>query len=167
MRLFLLLALAAGLRAQSAMPKFEDYPAGPVWKGPSAPLQFRTPTDRVFRTRFEQAAAGPAVFAGSLREAVWGCGSNCWAGGWIDLATGLLHTLPIRQQHRGIDHRILCAGAGPGCGYEYRLTSRLLIFRCGWNPDAQGRNHPEVHYFVWEQGRFRQLAHIPAPRQRR
>ncbi|MFN7925890.1 MAG: hypothetical protein U0Q16_37675 [Bryobacteraceae bacterium] len=50
-------------------------------------------------------------------------------------------------------------------GFEFRLNSRMIIARCGWNPDRQNRNHAEAWYFVWENDRFRLLHHVPPPKQ--
>lgn len=106
------------------------------------------------------------MFAGRFREAGWGCGSNCGAGAFIDLSTGRVYPPPLSSKGEGWERWMYCGTMFEGNGFEYRLNSRLIVARCGWNPDKSNRNHPDVYYFVWEGDGFHALKHVRAPEQK-
>jgi len=65
---------------ETPRPRFEDYPVSESWQGPAASVEFKSPSERVFRTQIKEAAKKPPNFAGHYRFAIWGCGTGC-AGG--------------------------------------------------------------------------------------
>lgn len=79
----LLILVHSWLSAQP-IPKFEDYPAGPVYRGKPAGPKLVTEGGRLFRTRIRQGAAAGPVFAGHIAVARWDCGSACLSMALID-----------------------------------------------------------------------------------
>jgi hypothetical protein len=116
----------------------------------------------MFRTRLTEAATQPPDFAGHYRFAVWGCGSNCGAGAILDLQNGAVYQPPLAFGRKGWERWMSCAALLQDTGYEYHVDSRLMIVRCGYGFDEQGKNWPDVHYLLWEGTRFKELLHIPA-----
>ena len=48
-----------------------------------------------------------------------------------------------------------------GAGVDFRLDSRLVVVKGGINySEALKANVPDVYYFIWEEGRFRQLLYV-------
>ena len=82
--------LASAAHAQTpALPRFEDYPAGPAYRGRVAPLvESSSPTARRFRTATREALAEGVNFAGRYVVATWGCGIECVWGHIVDARTG-------------------------------------------------------------------------------
>jgi hypothetical protein len=147
-----------------SLPQFQDFPVTEVWRGPAAPVLITTRSERMFRTRLSQAGKESPDFAGHYRFAGWGCGTVCGAGGIVDLQTGVVYPPPLGGKGEGWERWIDCAALFPGNGYEYRLDSRLMIVRCGWNYDSPGKNWPDIYYLLWEGTRFKELLHIKPPR---
>lgn len=119
----------------------------------------------MFRTRLAEAAKEPPDFAGHYKFAIWGCGSNCAAGAIVDLQSGEVYAPPLGGKGEGWQRWISCTGLLDSTGYEYHLNSRLMIVRCGWSFDQDGKNRPDVYYLLWEGTQFRQLLNIPMKRQ--
>jgi hypothetical protein len=148
-------------------PKFDDFPAS-EWHGTAAPIKLTTRSERMFRTNLTNASKEPPNFAGHYRITGWGCGSACGAGALVDLQTGDVFPLPLASQNgRGWEKWIDCPRLlFKGPGDEFRLGSRLMIARCGaYAPEPL--DIPDTHYFVWENGRFRQLLFIASQRSER
>ena len=156
------MTLPALLLAGTDVPRFEDYPQPTDWHGPVAPIKLITRSERMFRTRLTEASQEQPDFAGHYKFAGWGCGSNCGAGAIVDLQTGEVYAPPLGGKGEGWQRWISCTALFDGTGYEYHPNSRLMIVRCGWNFDQDGKNRPDVYYLLWEKTQFRQLLHIPA-----
>lgn len=146
------------------LPRFEDYPVREIWRGPAARPRLLTKSERMFRAQLTEAAKKPPNFAGHYRIAGWGCGAVCGAGAIINLKTGAVYPPPLGGKGEGWERWMSCTALFDDHPYEYRLDSRLMIVRCGWNYDEQGRNHSDVFYFLWEGGRFKILLHIQPPK---
>ena len=69
-------------------PKFEDYPAGPLWQGTPVEPRLTTRMEKVFRTQLKTQARETPNFAGHYHIASWGCGAACIDWGLIDSQTG-------------------------------------------------------------------------------
>lgn len=149
---------------ETKLPRFEDYPASDSWSGTPAAPKLTSRSERMFRTRIREAADEPPNFAGHYRLAIWGCGSNCAAAALIDLESGLVFPPPLGDTRAGWARWIVCGAMFDDRGIEYRLGSRLMIVRCGMNYDQHEKNHPDVHYFVWENREFKRLLHLRSPR---
>jgi hypothetical protein len=81
--------------------------------------------------------------------------------------TGIVYPPPLGEQtgwNPGWGRWAICSALFDDNPIEYRVNSRLMIIRCGWNYDAAGVNHPDVYYLLWEGNRFRELLHIKPPR---
>lgn len=143
-------------------PRFEDYPVSETWNGTAAPLKLTTRSERMFKTQLTNAAKEPPNFAGHYRITYWGCGSNCSAGALVDLQTGEVFPPALAKSNgTGWERWIECTACFEGANDEFHLDSRLMIVRCGLNySERLQQNVPDVHYFVWEGGRFRQILFI-------
>ena len=87
---FLLNACVHAL-GQTRVPQFKDYPAGEIYRGPTASLVLKR-DDLVFRTRLRSAAQNlKSNFAGHYILTAWGCGAQCVMGAVIDAKTGRVH----------------------------------------------------------------------------
>jgi hypothetical protein len=137
---------------KKSVPKFDDYPVTETWQGTAASVQLTSRSEHLFRTHLREAAQKPPDFAGHYRFAIWGCGTQCVGGALIDLGTGKVFQPPLAPKKAGEEHWIFCTDWDKARGANYRLNSRLFILRCG----------EEVHYFVWENDAFREIAHSPA-----
>ena len=73
-RPILILLLAPAWLSAQPIPKFEDYPAGPVYRGKPAPPKLVTPGQRMFRTMIRIGAAEGPAFAGHIAVARWVAG---------------------------------------------------------------------------------------------
>ena len=61
----------------------------------------------------------------------------------------------------GWERWIISGGMMEGSGIEFHTNSRLVVVRAGLNySERLQKNVPDVHYFVWEEGRFREVLHI-------
>ena len=143
------------------LPHFEDFAVVENWNRPPAPLKLTTRSERMFRTQLTNAAKGLPNFAGHFRIASWGCGSLCGAGAVIDLQTGSVFPPPLGAHGDGWDRWIMGTAFFEGAGVDFRLDSRLVVVKGGINySEALKANVPDVYYFIWEEGRFRQLLYV-------
>lgn len=100
-----LLAASAASAQPNRLPRFEDYPAGPVYRGRVAPLvESSSPTARTYRTATREDMAGGINFAGHYVIATFGCGTECVSGHIVDARTGrsiadLPFNLPYTEFH--------------------------------------------------------------------
>ena len=168
--LILLLALPVpaqtgkGRKSAGRLPQFTDYPVREKWRGPAAKVRLTTKSEHMFRTRLTDAAKEPPDFAGHYRIAGWGCGSACVATAIVNLKTGLVYPPPLAGKGEGWQRWMNCAAWLDDKPLEYRRDSRLMIVRCGWDVDENGRNWPDVYYLLWQGTRFEQLLHVKSPK---
>lgn len=139
-------ALPKGWAAPSDAPRFEDYPAREIYKGPVAPVRLDGRRARMYRTRLrEDARAGPN-FAGRYTVVVWGCGTGCAQMGVVDSKTGRVYFPPFEY----MDIPDVEDEATRG----FKLDSRLLVVT---------RNHYDgvggyaAYYYLFDGNRFRLL----------
>ncbi len=121
--LFLTCAFAAG---EAGDPKFEDYPAGPVFGGAPAAPKFRTSGQRMFRTAIREAEEKGPNFAGGYTIAEWGCGTGCVSFVVVNTKSGLVYDAPFGKLPRSTVY----LGPPPdlaSMGILYRLNSKLLV----------------------------------------
>ena len=144
MRLGVMLAAALAVSSgQAAVPTFESYPAGDVFKGIPAAPKLDTPAARTFRTEIRrQAAAGPN-FAGHFTLAMWGCGSGCSSFAVIDAVTGKVAFPRFSSEDGRTDGRTTCHR-----GLDFQLSSTLLVV------SGQVNGVVGTHYFNWSNGTF-------------
>lgn len=103
------------------VPKFTQFPAA-IYRGPTR-LNLSTPQAYSFRTRLREAANGPINYGGHYQVAVWGCGTDCATGAFIDAMTGRVTFLPTVITYEMRD--IIDDAFKP---IDYRLRSRLIVF---------------------------------------
>lgn len=85
----LLLAAASIRAAAQDAPRFSDYPATGEHTGRLAPLDLRSePKAAMLQTRHREARKGGANFAGHYALTRWGCGTDCFLIGIVDIRTG-------------------------------------------------------------------------------
>lgn len=149
-----LLPAAAPPSVPDPVPRFEAYPAGPVFRGRNRLVLGRN--DMAFRTRLREAAAQKSDFAGQYVLAQWGCGTECISGAAIDVRTGRVVWLP----------GTLCCWfseksphANPVEPLRYRLNSRLLVLS-GRRNERDGDDGE--HYYVIDGDRLVHLRDVPA-----
>lgn len=123
------------------VPRFEDYPADPIYTARPAEPILRRREERRFRTVIgrgvneglgvedgitwkELAHPGPN-FAGHYAIVKWGCGSPCVMAAFVNLTDGRVLPPPF---HHGPGHSYFqVPWAFPKAPLQYRLNSRLLI----------------------------------------
>jgi hypothetical protein len=124
----------------AAAPAFENYPAAERFRGKPKPANLSTdaaaqslrdPWRDVLR---REASAGPN-FAGAYRLVEIGCGTGCQAVFVISAATGRIYRLKD----------------GATYGVSFRAESRLIVV------EADPIHKLPARYFVFEQGRFREV----------
>jgi len=168
MRKFVLGICAAAVMLAAQLPsrlRFEDFPSVQTTALSPVQLKLELPGERMFRTRLREAVEKPPNFAGTLRSVIWGCGSNCASGAFIDLKTGVVFPQPLTNGTVGLGRWAIPEGMFNGAGVWGRLDSRLLIIRCGktWI-EEEDLLLPDTYYFVWEDGRFQRLLKVQADR---
>ena len=155
MRYLALLAMMA------AFPKFEQFPAGPAYKGKPAEPVLRTARQRTFRTRIVEAAKEGANFAGHYRIAEWGCGAGCVAFAFIDVKSGAVYDAPFSGlawsaaplRYEGT----ISSTADDFRSLAYRIDSRLLIARgCPEEKDCGS------YFYEWTGTRLKLIRKEPA-----
>lgn len=132
--------------AQPKTPLFKDYPAGDVYKGPTAPLVLKR-DDLIFKTRLRWAAKNQKPnFAGHYILTTWGCGAQCVMGAVIDAKTGKVYWW---------NFSICCWGFDTDDRFnaiEFRPESRLIVFS-GLRNEKDGDDG--AHFYLFdESGRF-------------
>ena len=99
------------------IPRFEEYPVQPHFKGQAHPVDLDShPEARRYRTVLREGAVVPPDFAGKYRVVSWGCGSPCKRIALIDLETGRVYFAPYTT-----------------LSHETRIDSALLVL----NPPAE------------------------------
>ncbi|MFQ1834746.1 hypothetical protein ACK36Q_11980 [Aeromonas veronii] len=75
--------------SSQVLPRKEDYPAPPVYKGKPAKLSLDSELARTFRTRLTAALSQKPVYAGEYVLTGWGCGSSgCYDQVLVNKRTG-------------------------------------------------------------------------------
>ena len=153
--LFFLMIFVPSVPCQSTVPHFKDYPAGEIYKGPTAPLVL-TRNDLTYKTRLRSAAKNQKPnFAGHYILTTWGCGTECVDGAVIDAKTGKVYRWDFT----------ICCWWKPGIDdnfkpIEFRTDSRLIIFS-GRRNEKDGDDG--AHFYRFENGRFVHIQSVPKP----
>lgn len=152
--IFLSLAFASAVFAQSGVPQFKDYPVSQVFSGSNAPLAL-TRKDRAYRTRLKEASSEKPNFAGHYIVTAWGCGTSCLMGAVIDARTGRVYWF---------DFTVCCWGYGVDDKFnpiEFRLNSKLIVFS-GARNEKDGDDG--THFYKFENGTFVHVRSIAKPK---
>ena len=119
----------------------------------------------MFKTRLTDALSKPPNFADYYRFTIWGCGSNCAAGAFVNLKSGSVISPPLATGTNGWDRWIFCPAAYEAEGVWTRPDSRLVIMRCGKTyVESLDRLVPDTYYFVWDGSRFKSVLYVRADR---
>jgi hypothetical protein len=170
----ILLSCAISLAAQgiSALPRFEDYPAGQAFEGRPNPPKLKNRYEQLYRTRIREGvekgwgvhARGWGVygqgkgkerpgpnFAGRYIVITWGCGSPCIQMAIVDAQTGSIYRPPITADPQGFVLPLLTLGnrVSRPAEVDFRLDSRLMIIRA---TPVQSKAHPSYEYFFVFEG---------------
>lgn len=141
-------ALPKGWVAPSDGPRFEDYPAGEVYKGPVAPVRLDSRRARMFRTRLREDSRTGPNFAGRYTVVIWGCGTGCAQMGVVDSQTGSVYFPPVEYMDiPDMEDEAVRS-------QWFRLDSRLLRITQSSYDSAGGYT---AYYYLFERGRFRLL----------
>ena len=145
----ILLCPATAAAAPKAPPQFIDYPTtarDQPLAGSHPPLRLTTRTARRYTTVIHHAYNEPPNFAGHLRVAAWGCGTDCRNFAVLDQNTGQAYTLP------SVDAIVGAMGNGDE-RVDFRLDSRLLIISGSFNEKP-----PEgKFYYLWTGQRLKRI----------
>ena len=143
--------VAFNAAAQSAMPRFQDFPATDVFRGsPAAPLLGSARYGGTFRTRLRDGARKGPNFAGAFTIVMWGCGSPCQYLAVIDARTGALSKQTLQT----------------ATGATYRVDSRLLIVdprQPDYPPPGECAACGTEAAYVWNGTRFEPVGKGPHP----
>jgi hypothetical protein len=129
-------------------PRFEDYPAGEIYRGRPAPVRLDSRRARMFRTRLREDSRTGPNFAGHYTVVVWGCGTGCAQSAVVDARTGRVYFPPLEY------HDIPDTEDERERARTFRLDSRLLVLTEGYY-DGAGRY--TAHYYIFDNNRFRLL----------
>ena len=146
-------AAAPGQSARE--PRFQDYPAGPVYRGRVARVVLDA-DGRAFRTRLREAAKGRPNFAGRYIVTGWGCGTGCLLGAVIDAKTGRVHWFP----HAAYADYDAPPDFEP---VRFRLDSRLFVI-FGARDENSEDDEMGTHYYEFTGGRFKRVRFVPKAR---
>ncbi len=134
---------SSGAKTAGPAPAFDDYPAGPVYKGKRKPPNLKShKMAGTFRTRLRDAVKEPRWFAGHLTVMEAGCGTGCQIYMFVDVKTGKVYEGPTTS-----------------LGAEWKPGSRLFIA----NPPEEGVSAAEVpeyarpQYWLWDKGKLKRL----------
>lgn len=167
------IALQAPQAAPSA-PRFEDYPAGPMFMGPSAVPILTTAEERKYRTWIERAMrSGLGVWNGNSQNPSatpgpnfaaryvvirWGCGSNCLMMAIVDAKSGEVYPPPLS----GVGTELFVP-IDPTSAREidFRPDSTLMVLRDACT-DFRNRSTCGKYYLNWKDKRFTTVKFVPA-----
>jgi hypothetical protein len=146
--------------ADGNAPAFEQFPAGPVYKGKPAPLQPDTyPFARSFSTLLSRGAEKGPNFAGHYTVVGWGIGRSSTAFAIVDAKTGKVFSsnrFMAVYQGLGYSHDVVEAFmAKAKTDYQslyFRLDSRLLIAVGALDGDEESEG---AFYFSFEDGELK------------
>lgn len=141
-------AQARKTRPERPAPRFENYPAGELYKGPIAPVRLDSRGARMFRTRLREGSRGGPNFAGHYTVVIWGCGTGCAQMGVVDARTGRVHFPPVEYMD------IIDMDDEAERSKWFRLDSKLLRVTRDY---YDGRGGYKAYYFLFDRGRFRLL----------
>ncbi|HVF66749.1 MAG TPA: hypothetical protein VM914_03745 [Pyrinomonadaceae bacterium] len=134
--------------ARDASPRFEDYPAKEVYKGPVADVRLDGRRARMFRTRLREDSRGGPNFAGRYTVVIWGCGTGCAQMGVVDSKTGRVYFPPVEYMDiPDMEDEAVRS-------QWFRLDSRMLRITQAF---YDGTGSYMAYYYLFDRGRFRLL----------
>ena len=149
-------ARAAPSDTPPARPRFEDFPAGPIYVGRNH-LVLRG-NDVHWRTQLRWTLTQKPDFAGHYVLASLGCGMECVMGAAVDVRTGKVVWLPGSLCCWYSDGQATPDDVEP---LRFHRNSRLLVLT-GHRDEREG--DAGTHYYVMEHGRLVHLRDVPLGR---
>jgi hypothetical protein len=168
-----LMAIRLPAAAQAKAPRFEDYPVAEIFEGTPATPILVTADQRMFRTRIREGVAKESCVTGRnspgriLQDYIvvtWACGSPCGMMAIVDAVTGKVYNPPISE---GFLLPSLPAAVPDqpdsfvpwAAEVAFRRNSNLMIVKANPYPSKGRTNY--VHYFLWENNRWKLSRRIP------
>lgn len=154
--LLLLVGMTTAARAAgSAVPEFNDYPAGTHTGNQAASIDWSSNPDAArFKTRLERAFKKGAKFAGHYAVATWHCGTDCQVMAIVDVSNGRITFGPNAELdfafHR--NSRLLIANSPAAVRESLRLSNGC--------PGRQGYWAVTSHYYQWTGRKFEHIRDI-------
>jgi hypothetical protein len=143
--LALCLSSTIAIAQQSKPPRFADYPVTQRFRGKAALINFRSCSlARMFRTKLREAVAQGSNFAGHYGVNYWGCGTQGYQIGIVDLKNGSAYMPGFCAQF----------------GVDTRPNSRLLVVNPPWRLKEEFGNAPpreddfQTRYYLWRRNRL-------------
>jgi len=163
--LSLLIQMAAG--GESTVPRFEDYPAGDVYKDAPAALKLDKPLTQMYAAEIRDGVTdvyNRTNFAGHLIVARWGCGAPCLRMAIIDARTGEIYYPPITFEGAGLQSfdlplLTLSDSVPQNPDIRFQPDSNLMIVKV--TPSQTGKHPSYTFYFLWKQDRWVLLRKVP------
>lgn len=133
-----------GPREWTRPPRFEDFPAGRIYKGTPAQVDLSSSFARGYRTRLRAGVRQGPNFAGHYTVVSWGCGSNCESIAIVDALTGRVYD-----------------GIGDARGASFKINSSLMIADPAPHEGIGYEDDPvdkfPIRYYVWEDHEFKRI----------
>jgi hypothetical protein len=129
-------------------PRFEDFPAAEVFRGPARSVDLSSyPEAGRFRTSLRAGAHMPPDFGGKYRVVTWGCGTDCHTVALVDLTTGRVHMPMIADlavEHRADSYLLVI---DPESAIASRYGEPLSASR------LNAKLSPHTKYYLWDDHR--------------
>jgi len=157
-------APAPQARKQAAIPRFQDYPVGPIFQGKPVKLDWPPDwrDDEYFRGAIQDLIDGGVNFAGHYTVRDWSCGTDCHWLVVLDMKTG---TFP-----QGLPYGSLSVTYEEPSPYEdhdwlqFRPESRLLVASgCFDVKSLKGHVECGTKYFELRGTQFSLVKYVPRP----
>jgi len=167
----LLLATLTSLWPQGPAPRFEDYPAAEIYRGPVASPRIVTAAQRSYRTQIREGGSrgwgsgGPTPnFAGNMVIVQWMCGAPCTMMAMVNGRSGVVYGTPFAMAREELRLPLLQIGKEAAIPVElrFRLDSRLLIVDATVGRESDRGSY--THYFLWEGDRWKLLRRVALER---
>jgi hypothetical protein len=146
MRTFLIATLAATflctaqVRADDAVPAFDDYKVTDSFAGKPAKVRIVSAQDRKFATRLRELSGQKPNFAGHYSLVNWGCGASCVMTAAIDAKNGHVTWLPFT---------VCCWDVDVTEPIDFKPDSRLIVVHGSRNEEGGG-----VYYYQLQPSGF-------------
>ena len=140
---------------RSGPPRFEDYPAGEIYRGPIAPVVLDTKRARLFRGRLREGSRQGPNFAGHYTVVFWGCGTGCAQVAVVDAKTGRIYWPPLAYTDIPDSPEESEDKAAFATRHRnFRPGSKLLVLT---RARYDGRGGYTAYYYLFDKNRFRLL----------
>lgn len=144
-------AMPTASPSDSNVPKFKDYPAGPLYVGPAAKLSLSNDLAKDYRSELSEALTRKPVFAGEYVAAGWGCGTGCGIDVFVSKRTGKV----LEETFGGEEGPFIT---------EVRIDSRLIVAEGFALDGVDSETGYAVYFYVLEGDKLKLIRTIPIKR---